>query len=70
MPRSLPATVNGLAGFVMRENDGSVDTLAIEHSDGRVVAIYLTRNPEELQHVRVLGMGAARGDGRRQFLAN
>lgn len=56
LPRSLPATVNGFAGFVMRENDGSVDTLAIEHSDGRVVAIYLTRKPEKLQHVRVLGM--------------
>jgi RNA polymerase sigma-70 factor (ECF subfamily) len=47
-----PATVNGLAGFVMRETDGSIDTMAIEHCDGRIVAIYLTRNPEKLQHVR------------------
>jgi len=47
-----PATVNGLAGFVLRENDGSVDTMAIDHRDGRIVAIYLTRNPEKLQHVR------------------
>jgi RNA polymerase sigma-70 factor (ECF subfamily) len=47
-----PATVNGLAGFVMRENDGSIDTMAIEHCDGRIAAIYLTRNPEKLQHVR------------------
>lgn len=47
-----PATVNGLAGFVLRENDGLLDTMAIEHYDGRIVAIYLTRNPEKLQHVR------------------
>jgi RNA polymerase sigma-70 factor (ECF subfamily) len=47
-----PATVNGLAGFVMRENDGSIDTMAIEHCDGRIAAVYLTRNPEKLQHVR------------------
>jgi RNA polymerase sigma-70 factor, ECF subfamily len=37
---------------VMREDDGSIDTMAIEHRDGRIVAIYLTRNPEKLRHVR------------------
>jgi RNA polymerase sigma-70 factor, ECF subfamily len=47
-----PATVNGLAGFVMREDDESVDTMAIDHRDGRIVAIYLTRNPDKLHHVR------------------
>jgi RNA polymerase sigma-70 factor, ECF subfamily len=47
-----PATVNGFAGFVMRENDGSIDTMAIEHRDGRIVAIYLTLNPDKLQHVQ------------------
>ncbi len=47
-----PATVNGLAGFVMRETNGSIDTMAIEHRGGCIVAIYLTRNPEKLQHVR------------------
>ena len=48
-----PAAVNGLAGFVIRENVGSIDTMAKEHYyDGRIVAIYLTRNPEKLQHVR------------------
>jgi len=46
------ATINGLAGFVIRENDGSIDTAAIEHRDGRIVAIYVTRNPEKLHHVR------------------
>jgi hypothetical protein len=33
-----PATVNGSAGIVMRENDGSIDTMAIEHCDGSIVA--------------------------------
>lgn len=47
-----PAVVNGLAGFVVREDDGSVDTMAIDHRGGRITAIYVIRNPEKLQHVR------------------
>jgi len=46
------ATVNGLAGFVMREPDGSINTMAFEHHAGRIIAIYLVRNPEKLRHVR------------------
>jgi RNA polymerase sigma-70 factor (ECF subfamily) len=47
-----PATVNGLPGFVLREADGSIDTLALAHEGGRITAIYFTRNPEKLRHVR------------------
>ena len=47
-----PATVNGMAGFVLHEDDGSIDTMAFEHRDGHIVAIYIVRNPEKLQHVR------------------
>jgi len=47
-----PATVNGLAGFVLREDDGAIDTLAFEHDGGRIIAIYVVRNPEKLRHVR------------------
>ena len=47
-----PAIVNGLAGFVVREEDGAIDTLAFAHRDGRISAIYATRNPDKLQHVR------------------
>jgi len=47
-----PAIVNGLAGLVMREQDGAIDTLAFEHRDGRITAIYAIRNPDKLQHVR------------------
>ena len=46
------ATINGLAGFVMREADGSVNTMAFECNDGRIVAIYVVRNPEKLRHVQ------------------
>jgi RNA polymerase sigma-70 factor (ECF subfamily) len=46
------ATVNGLAGLIMREVDGSLATMALETREGRIVAIYLTRNPEKLRHVR------------------
>jgi len=46
------ATINGLAGFVLREADGLLDTVAFDHRDGRIVAIYLTRNPAKLRHVR------------------
>jgi RNA polymerase sigma-70 factor (ECF subfamily) len=50
--RVRPATVNGLAGFVLREEDGAIDTLAFEHDGSRIVAIYVVRNPEKLRHVR------------------
>lgn len=46
-----PVTVNGGAGFVVREADGSVDTMAFECRDGQIAAIYVMRNPEKLQHV-------------------
>jgi RNA polymerase sigma-70 factor, ECF subfamily len=46
------ASINGLAGFVMREADGSVNTMAFECSAGRIVAIYVVRNPEKLRHVQ------------------
>jgi len=47
-----PAIVNGLEGFVLREEDGSIDTMAFECQHGRIVAIYVIRNPEKLHHVR------------------
>jgi RNA polymerase sigma-70 factor, ECF subfamily len=46
-----PATVNGLAGLVLREDGGAIDTLAFEHDGRRIVAIYVVRNPEKLRHV-------------------
>jgi RNA polymerase sigma-70 factor (ECF subfamily) len=46
------AIVNGMAGLVLHEDDGTVDTMAFEHRDGRIVAIYVVRNPDKLQHAR------------------
>jgi RNA polymerase sigma-70 factor (ECF subfamily) len=46
------ATINSLPGFVLREQDGAIDTMAFAHRDGRIVAIYVTRNPDKLRHVR------------------
>jgi RNA polymerase sigma-70 factor, ECF subfamily len=45
------ATINGLAGFVLREADGALDTMAFAHRDGRIVAIYVVSNPDKLRHV-------------------
>jgi RNA polymerase sigma-70 factor (ECF subfamily) len=47
-----PATVNGMAGFVVRAQDGLIDTIAFETRDGCIVAIYIVRNPEKLRHVK------------------
>jgi RNA polymerase sigma-70 factor, ECF subfamily len=46
-----PAMVKGLPGFVLRESDGPINTMAVERRAGRIVAIYLIRNPDKLQHV-------------------
>lgn len=45
------AFVNGLPGFVSREADGELQTTALEVADGRVVAVYVVRNPEKLRHL-------------------
>jgi RNA polymerase sigma-70 factor (ECF subfamily) len=46
------AIVNGLPGFVLREADGPIETVAFDHRDGGITAIYVVRNPEKLRHVR------------------
>lgn len=43
--------INGLPGFVTREADGEVQTTALEIVDGKVMAIYVMRNPDKLRHV-------------------
>lgn len=46
-----PAMINGLPGLVLRESDGSIDTISFEHRQGRITAIYIIRNPDKLRHV-------------------
>jgi RNA polymerase sigma-70 factor (ECF subfamily) len=43
--------INGLPGFVTLEGDDILQTTALEVEDGKVVAIYVVRNPDKLQHL-------------------
>jgi RNA polymerase sigma-70 factor (ECF subfamily) len=51
-PRSVRvAFINGLPGFVTQEADGQMQTTAFDVEDGRIVAIYIVRNPDKLRHL-------------------
>jgi RNA polymerase sigma-70 factor (ECF subfamily) len=43
--------INGLPGLVTEEADNTLQTTALEIVDGRVVAIYVVRNPDKLRHL-------------------
>ena len=43
--------VNGLPGFVTIEGGDTLQTTALDIRDGRIVAIYVMRNPDKLRHV-------------------
>ncbi|WMT88735.1 sigma-70 family RNA polymerase sigma factor [Pelagibacterium sp. 26DY04] len=43
--------INGLPGFLTIESDGTVQTTALEIVDGKVVGIYIVRNPDKLRHL-------------------
>ncbi len=43
--------VNGLPGIVTLEADGELQTTALEIDDGKIIAIYVVRNPEKLRHL-------------------
>ncbi|MBR1164884.1 sigma-70 family RNA polymerase sigma factor [Bradyrhizobium elkanii] len=45
------AIINGLPGFITVENGNVVQTTALHIENERVVAIYVTRNPDKLQNV-------------------
>ncbi len=47
----VPATINGLPGFVAYNREGVDQTLAIETRDDRICAVYIVRNPEKLAHL-------------------
>ncbi len=44
--------INGLPGFVTLEADGERQTTALDIEDGKVVAIYVVRNPDKLRHLQ------------------
>lgn len=43
--------IDGLPGFVTVEGGGIVQTTALQIEQGKIVAIYITRNPDKLHHV-------------------
>ncbi len=43
--------VNGLPGFVTMEADGEIQTTALEIEDGKIIAVYIMRNPDKLKHL-------------------
>jgi RNA polymerase sigma-70 factor (ECF subfamily) len=43
--------INGLPGLITMEADGEIQTTALEIEDGKIVAIYVVRNPDKLRHL-------------------
>jgi len=43
--------INGLPGFVTLEGDDTLQTTALAIEGGKVVGIYITRNPDKLAHL-------------------
>ncbi len=43
--------INGLPGFVTIEPDDTLQTTALQVEDGKIVAIYVMRNPDKLRHI-------------------
>ena len=43
--------INGLPGFVTVEADGLLQTTALAIEDGKIVGIYIMRNPDKLRHL-------------------
>ncbi|WP_106091256.1 sigma-70 family RNA polymerase sigma factor [Enhygromyxa salina] len=46
-----PIWIDGLPGYVSRERGDVLQTTALAIEDGRITAIYITRNPDKLRHV-------------------
>jgi RNA polymerase sigma-70 factor (ECF subfamily) len=48
--------IDGLPGYISYERDGVLQTTAFAIEDGRIAAVYITRNPDKLRKVmRLLG---------------
>lgn len=46
-----PVWIDGLPGYISRERGDVLQTTALAIEDGRITAIYITRNPDKLRHV-------------------
>lgn len=45
------AVINRLPGFITIEGGSTLQTTALQIEDGKIVAIYVTRNPDKLRHL-------------------
>ena len=43
--------INGLPGFVTIEHGDTLQTTALQIDDGKIVAVYVMRNPDKLRHL-------------------
>ena len=43
--------IDGLPGLITREEDGELQSLALQIENGLITAIYIVRNPEKLRHL-------------------
>jgi RNA polymerase sigma-70 factor, ECF subfamily len=43
--------INGLPGFVTIEQDDTLQTTALQIEGGKIVAMYVMRNPDKLRHL-------------------
>lgn len=50
------AVIDGLPGFISIEGGGIVQTTALQIAEDKIVAIYITRNPDKLQHLDGVSM--------------
>jgi RNA polymerase sigma factor (sigma-70 family) len=46
-----PVRIDGLPGYASYERDDIFQTTAFDIEDGKIVQIYITRNPEKLSHI-------------------
>jgi RNA polymerase sigma-70 factor, ECF subfamily len=49
--RFRPARINGAAGYILEEPDGTAQTVAFDVEDGRISAVYVVRNPDKLRRI-------------------
>jgi RNA polymerase sigma-70 factor (ECF subfamily) len=43
--------INGLPGFITVESGDTLQTTALKIVDGKIIGIYIVRNPDKLRHL-------------------
>ncbi len=53
-----PVWIDGLPGYISSDRGGVLQTTALDIEDGRITAIYITRNPDKLGHIAEMVKGS------------